>query len=164
MKSIVIYYSYSGNTKAVAGILVELLSGKGQVDQIELVALDEPRLFFAQCKRAFSRARAKIGEANFDLSGYDLICLGSPVWAFGPAPAMNTYLDKCSGIEGKEIILFATYGSGAGKERCLDYMQGLLAQKGALAFKRLTIQQGKVKNREFVSSEINKVLRLWPNG
>lgn len=71
MKSIVIYYSYSGNTKAVAGVLVELLSGKGQVDQIELVAL---------------------------------------------------------------------------------------------AFKRLTIQQGKVKNREFVSSEINKVLRLWPNG
>lgn len=164
MKSIVIYYSYSGNTKAVAGALVEILSGKGQVDQIELIALDESRSFFTQCKRAFSRVRANISETNFDLSGYDLICLGSPVWAFHPAPAMNTYLDQCSGIEGKEIVLFATCGSGAGKERCLDYMQGLLAQKGASAFKRLTIQQTKVKNREFISSEINKVLRLWPNG
>ncbi len=77
---------------------------------------------------------------------------------------MNTYLDRCSGIEGKEIILFATCGSGAGKERCLDYMQGLLAQKGALVFKRLTIQQRKVRDREFVASQITKVLRLWPNG
>ena len=164
MKSVIIYYSYNGNTRQVAEVLSGLLSTKGQVDRLDLVSLDEPSSFLYQCRRAFSHVRSKIEEVNFDLSGYDLICLGTPVWAFAPAPAINTYLDKCSGIEGKEIILFATCGSGAGKERCLDYMQGLLAQKGALVFKRLTIQQRKVRNREFVGSQINKVLRLWPNG
>jgi NAD(P)H-dependent FMN reductase len=95
---------------------------------------------------------------NFDLSGYDLICFGTPVWAFGPTPAMNTYLADCSGLEGKEIILFATYGSGAGKERCLNYMQNILAQKGAKGFKRFSIQQFKVNDKEFVLEKIKEII------
>jgi hypothetical protein len=42
-------------------------------------------------------------------------------------------------------------------------MQGILARKGAKSFKRFSIQQFKVKDREFVLSEIRN-LRLWPNG
>jgi len=158
MKSLVVYYSYSGNTKKVAKVLAEILKAKGEVDELELVALDESGSFLGQCSRAFRHIKARIQDVNFDLSKYDLICFGTPVWAFGPAAALNTYLDKCSGIKGKQIILFSTYGSGTGKERCLDYAQKILSSKGAVGFKRFSIQQFKVDNKEFIINEISKVI------
>ena len=158
MKSVIVYYSYSGNTKKVAGVLAEALRKKGETEELELVALDEPGSFLGQCGRAFRHMEARIQDVNFDLSKYDLICFGTPVWAFGPTPALNTYLDKCSGIQGKEVILFSTYGSGAGKDKCLDYMQKILSGKGATGFKRFSIQQGKVDKKEFVASEINNTI------
>ncbi len=157
MKSIVIYYSYSGNTKRIADILAEALKDKGEVEQLELAPLDEVDSFLGQAKRAFFKKRAKIQEVKLDLSEYDLICFGTPVWAFGPAPAINTYLDKCFGVEEKRGVLFTTYGSGAGKERCIDYMQTTLAKKGIKDFKRFSIQQGKVKDNEFVLREIQNI-------
>jgi flavodoxin len=159
MKSIIIYYSYSGNTRKVAEVLAEHLRQKGEAEILELKAEDESNSFFRQCKRAFWHKKAEIAAVNFDLSGYDLICVGTPVWAFGPAPAVNAYLDQCLGVNGKDAILFTTYGSGAGKERCINYMQNILAKKGAKDFKRFSIQQFKVNDKEFILSEI-KSLRL----
>ncbi len=156
MRAIIIYYSYTGNTKRVANILAEYLKPKAEIGQIELVWLDETKSFFAQCRRAITHTKARIQPVNFDLSEYDLVCFGSPVWAFAPAPAMNTYLDKCLGVEGKDIILFTTYGSGTGNGRCLNYMQDILRKKGAKSFKRFSIQQFKVDDKEFVLSKIDK--------
>jgi flavodoxin len=158
MRSAVIYYSYSGNTKSVAKVLIDTLREKGEVREIELTSLDEPNSFFKQGGRAWKRIRAKIAPADFDLSTYDLICLGTPVWALAPAPALNTYLDNCNGIEGKEIILFTTYGSGTGNGRCLNYMQDILSKKGVKDFKRFSIQQFKTKDREFILGKIKEIL------
>jgi flavodoxin len=158
MKSAVIYYSYSGNTKQVVAILIGVLTDKGETQEIELISLDESKSFFGQAKRALFHKEAKIQPVNFDLSTYDLICFGTPVWAFGPAPAMNTYLDKCFGLEDKAVILFTTYGSGSGNERCLNYMQDILAGKGAKKFSRFSIQQFKVSDKEFVLSKIKAVI------
>ena len=160
MKSVVIYYSYSGNTQKVADILAKLLAEKGEVERIELVGLDEAKTFLGQAKRALFRKRAAIQPVSFDLSGYDLICFGTPVWAFAPAPAINTYLDKCFGLENKNVILFATFGSGTGKERCLNYMQKILAKKGIKQCKRFSIQQFKVSDGEFVSKVLVEMMRL----
>lgn len=159
MKSTVVYYSYSGNTRKVAKLLSAALSQKGESDIVELKGLDESRAFLGQCQRAFRHERGVIEPVNFDLSEYDLICIGTPVWAFGPAPAVNTFLDKCSGVEGKDVALFITYGSGLGRERCIDYMRGALARKGAKTFKKISIQQFKVNNKEFIVSKIQEALK-----
>ena len=158
MKAIIIYYSYSGNTKKVAEALVGYLKEKSGVEIIRLEALDESNSFFAQCNRAFWHRRAQISKVKYDLSGYDLICLGSPVWAFGPAPAINTYLDNCFGLEGKNIILFTTYGSGTGNGRCINYMREILTKKGAKNFRRFSVQQFNVNDKEFILSEIRETL------
>jgi len=157
MKSAVIYYSYSGNTKKVAQVLAGALKEKGEVDLIEIKALDESKNFFAQAARAFKHVKAKIAAANFNLSSYDLLCFGTPVWAFGPAPAMNAYMESCFGLENKQATLFATYGSGSGKKRCLDYMENILAKRGVASLKRFSIQQFKVKDKEFVMQEIARL-------
>ena len=160
MKSAIIYYSYSGNTKKVAEILAELLGESGQVQQMELIAPEESKSFLAQCRKALYHLKAKINPVQVDLSGYDLICFGSPVWAFAPAPAMNTYLDLCTGLEGKKVILFTTYGSGTGNQRCLKYIQDLLSKKGVKSFICFSVRQTKIKDRGFVINKIREIMPL----
>lgn len=160
MKSIIIYYSYSGNTEKVANELFEFLKEKGTAEIVKLKELEQTDNFFLQSKRAFKHEKADIEKITFDLSGYDTICFGTPVWAFGPAPAMNAYIDKCFGVEHKKIILFSTYGSGIGKGRCFDYMETVLAKKNAGEFKRFAVQQAKVNDKGFVISKIKEILPL----
>ncbi|MFH1441640.1 MAG: NAD(P)H-dependent oxidoreductase [Candidatus Omnitrophota bacterium] len=161
MKNLIVYYSYSGNTRKIAEILAEYLGG---AEIIELKCLEEITSFIGQARKAFWHKKSEIMDVKLDLKEYDLICLGTPVWAFGPAPAMNMFLDKCLGVDNKKIVLFSTYGSGVGKDRCLNYMQSVLAKKKASEFKRFSIQQANVKDREVVISKIKEVLPLSLNG
>ena len=160
MRAVIIYYSYSGNTRRVAGFLAEVFRQEGAVEELELIALDESDSFFVQAMRALWHKQAWIEKVNFDLNSFDVICFGTPVWALGPAPAMNTYLDSCFGLRGREIILFTTHGSGTGNERCLNYMQNALAKKGGQNFKRFSIQQNKIEDGEFVFSKIKEIMPL----
>ncbi len=160
MKSVILYYSYSGNTRKIAQELRDYLKPGYEVQISELRAKDESANFLGQCQRAFWHKQAEIESGNFDLSAYDLICLGTPVWAFGPAPAVNSFLDKCSGVRGKDAVLFTTYGSGTGNQRCLNYIRDILAKKGARSFKQFSIQQMKVGNKEFVLARIKESVAL----
>jgi flavodoxin len=156
VRSIIIYYSYTGNTKKVAETLAEYLRKRGEVKLLRLEALDESASFFGQAARAFWHKKARIASAEWGLSGYDLICLGTPVWAFGPSPAMNAYLERCSGLENKPVAIFTTYGSGTGVNRCFNYMQDILSKKGAQDFKRFAVQQLKVNDTEFIKKAIGE--------
>jgi len=160
MKALIIYYSYSGNTQKVADIFTEYLKQRYEVKISRLDALDEPASFFGQALRALLHKQGRIAPTEFDLSSYDLICLGTPVWAFAPTPAMHTYLDQCSGLLGRPVVLFTTYGSGVGVKRCLSYMQKILAKKGAKDFQRFAIQQFKVNDKRFVNQVISETLKL----
>lgn len=160
MRAIIIYYSYSGNTKKVADILADYLGRSYEVKMVRLVALDEAGSFFKQAARALFRKKAHISPAELNLSGYDLVCFGTPVWAFAPAPAMNTYLEDCLGLKDKLLVLFATYGSGAGLNHCLSYMQEILSAKGANDFRKFSIQQFKADDRELIEKVISDNLKL----
>jgi len=158
MKSFIVYYSYTGNTQKVAQVLAEVLKEKSEVEILRL-EVKESKHFFIQAVRAFTHKKAKINPVNFDLKDYDLVCFGTPVWAFAPAPAMNTYLEKCYGLSQKKAVLFCTYGSGVGKDKCLDYMQDILTKKGVKDFWRFLIPQSKAKDRDLFLI-IKETLRL----
>jgi len=158
MKSAIIFYSYSGNTAKVAKTLAEELKSKGIADIIRLEPEDEPDSFLGQCRRAFFKKKANIKDTIFDLSSYSLICFGTPVWALGMTPAMRTYIDKCTRIDSKQIILFTTYGSGTGNNKCLNEMQALLSKKGAGDFRRFSISQFKINDGDFLREKIGTIL------
>ena len=163
MKSLIVYFSFTGNTKKIADELSGFLLKTGAVDIIELKNLNETGNFFKQGSSAFKHERADIGDVNFDVTGYDLICIGTPVWAFTTTPAINSYLDNCKGCEGKRVLLFTTSG-GAGDKRCISYMQEILATKGVKEFKSLSVSKNKANNKKFVLLKISQALPLWPNG
>ena len=158
MRSLVVYYSYSGNTRKVAEVLRNVLSEKGQADMFELKPTDESCNFFVQAVRAFKKKRAILESAPMDVAAYDLICIGTPVWAFAPAPAVNTYIDGLKNMEGKDAVCFITYGSGTGAELCLDKMRKALKEKGVFKLSSFKIRQAKVYDEDFVKSAVRTII------
>ena len=73
---------------------------------------------------------------------------------------MNAYLEDCFNLQHKSVVLFSTYGSGAGVNRCFNYMQDILSKKGARDFKKFSIQQLKVGDAGFINKIISQSLRL----
>ncbi|MDD5004970.1 MAG: flavodoxin [Candidatus Omnitrophica bacterium] len=158
MRSAIIYYSYSGNTRKVAQELKKYLEKQGSVELAELKPLDESDNFFVQSKRALFGKEAIIENTQFDLTGFDVICLGTPVWAFGPSPAMNTFLKKCFGLKNKTVVIFTTYGSGTGNNKCIRKIQKTLQPQGVKQFRSFSVQQSKVKDNNFILNILAKVL------
>jgi multimeric flavodoxin WrbA len=158
MKSLVIYYSYSGITEEVINIFKEVLEKKSELKIQRLKPKEEITSFFTQCRAARSKKRCEIEEALFDASGYDTIIIGSPVWAFAPAPVINTYLDKVTGLNNKKLIVLLTSGSGMGVKMCFKYINNILSSKGVLNISEINIPNAKMKDKNFIISSLEKAL------
>lgn len=70
----------------------------------------------------------EVAPASFDLSEYELIILGTPVWAYSPTPAINTFLQTCD-LKDKKVIIFVT-SRGVGYRRAIDILGGKVEAKG----------------------------------
>ena len=156
----IIYFSLTGNTYQLAQIISQELQHKNfEVDMIRLEPVDGARTFAGQGMTALQRKRVNIGDVNFDLSMYDIILFGSPVWAFSPAPALNTYLDKCHGLDGKKIVVFYTYGSGTGKGRAVKIVNEMLEHKEIKSLHSLLIAQKDLKNKQDVINKVSELIK-----
>lgn len=139
MKAIV-YYSLTENTKKAAEIIAGGLKQKNISFEIIRIREKKKSGFLINALRALLKIRVEIDETDLDLNRFDKIYFGSPVWAGSPAPALNTFLQVCTGLEGKEVSIFVTYGSGLGKKRTLNIMQNLIRKKGAKVIQNLSVQ------------------------
>ena len=159
MKTLITYYSFSGNTDKVANIFSDVLKAKGEVVLQRLKPKDEIMTFGAQAKAAFMKKRSQLEDSvNFDASSYDMVVLGTPVWAFAGAPAMNSFLDKLNGLHGKRAVILLTSGSGVGVGRCFKNIRSILESKGASQIDQINIPDRKQGDREFIVSTISKYL------
>jgi flavodoxin len=124
MKTLVVYFSYSGNCGSVAGILKDTLAA--EILELKL-SDDKERRGLAKYiwggKIAVSRAKPPLKPYQIAWENYDLIVIGGPVWAGSLNPALVTFLDETK-ISGKKIALFCCYRGGKG--RFFDQLKGLL--------------------------------------
>jgi len=159
MRSLITYYSYSGNTENVAKIFEEVLKPKGEALSQRLKPKNEITSFLAQCAAARSYKRADLSEGiKFDASPYDLVIIASPVWAFAPVPAMNTYLDNLSGLNGKKVVVLLTSGSGLGVGNCFKNIRVVLQNKGAATIDEINIPDRRQKDINFIRASLEKIL------
>lgn len=124
MKCAVVYYSNSGNTKRIAEEI-------GRRFSAELIFV-EPEVPYGGFLSAVARVvrehknpedpRPK--QARADLSSYDLLFLGFPVWA-GTMPRFMQAFVRNSAPSGKTVIPFAT-AMGTGKDSALATVRALL--------------------------------------
>ena len=114
MKTVIIYHSFSGVTRGVAERVRDACGG----DLLEV----RPRQAYSRLTaytlgivRARGGHRDPIEPPSIDVSTYDRIVLGTPVWAGRATPVMNSAVDGLRGAAGKSAVLFATCGAQAGE-------------------------------------------------
>lgn len=116
--SLIVYFSWSGNTEAVAQ---EIQSQTGadlfEIVPTELYTDDYNELLDIAQKEQSSDARPAIAD-TIDLSGYDTVFLGFPNW-WGDMPMIiYTFLDEYD-LSGKTVAPFNTSG-GSGFSNSLE--------------------------------------------
>ena len=158
MKTLITYYSYSGITEKVINMFKEALEKKSELKVQRLKPKEEITSFFGQCMAARFKKRCEIEEALFDASSYDTIIIGLPVWAFAPVPAINTYLDKVTGLDNKKLIVLLTSGSGAGVKMCFKYINSIISSKGVSNISEINIPNARMKDKNFIISSLEKAL------
>jgi len=113
MKTLVIYYSLEGNTKRIA----ELIHQKYEGDLLELIPEKEnPKEGFGKYfwggKSVIFKESPQLISVLPDPKNYDLIFIGSPLWAGSYAPSVHTLLNTVS-FEGKKVALFICHSGGS---------------------------------------------------
>lgn len=126
MKCLIVYYSFEGNTELVAkqmqmAIGADILSIKPQK---EMKAKGFSKYIWGG-KQVLMKNKPKLEAFDVDIEQYDLLLLGSPVWAGSFAPAMNTFLADMN-IQHKYIGLFCCASGGKGKvfEKAKQQLEG----------------------------------------
>lgn len=115
---IVVYFSRTGNTKGIVNYILDIKN----CDSYEILAkvpyTDDDIKYFEGCRadleQADPTARPEIGSEVIDLSQYDVIYLGYPIWHSQAPKIMYTFVESYD-LSGKTIIPFCTsISSGIG--------------------------------------------------
>ncbi|MCW4000168.1 MAG: hypothetical protein NWE93_08005 [Candidatus Bathyarchaeota archaeon] len=109
MKSLVVYYTRTGKTKFAAEAIAAELGA--DIEQVVDLKKREGKIgWIMGGKDATQKRLTEIAPSKCNPADYDLIVLGTPIWAWAPSPAVRTYLSKNS-LEGKKVALFYTFDS-----------------------------------------------------
>ncbi len=115
MNKLVVYFSYTNLTKTIAEKIKESLD----CDIIEIKTVvpysnDYQTVVDNEQNSETSNHLPEIETINMNLSKYDEIIVGTPVWWYRPAPAIRTFLNQ-NDLSGKTIIPFATNAGWLGR-------------------------------------------------
>ncbi len=111
-KILVLYYSQTSNTKAVAEEIARQLGA-----DIEEIVPIKP--YDGDFQATIERGKQEMEQGSLpeiqpitsDINNYDVVFIGYPVWFGTYAPPIAALLDKTD-LSGKKIVPFCTFGSG----------------------------------------------------
>ena len=122
MKSLVVYYTRTGTAKFVAETVAAEL-GSDVEEIVDLKKRAGTLGWISAGKDASGEKLTEIAPAKRDPADYDLVVLGTPVWAWRPTPALRTYL-KQNDLSGKKVAVFLT--SDGNPKEALERTKALL--------------------------------------
>jgi flavodoxin len=131
MKSCVIYFSLTGNTKRFAEAISELLGA--------------PALDITSCDPS-------------TVTDYDLLIIGTPVMGMQPAPLVSTFVKRLPQGYGKKTIIFCTYAIAKGG--VLKRLERELGAKGyvtILSIGKRGVKQNKADFKDALA-EVSRVV------
>ena len=122
---LITYFSASGVTKGVA----EKIAGENGYDIFEIVPQE---IYIAEdldWTNKQSRSTVEMNDKAFrppiaescDVSGYDIVAIGFPVWWYTAPTIINTFIESVD-LTGKTIKVFCTSG-GSGVDKCVSDLQ-----------------------------------------
>lgn len=116
MSTLVVYFSFKGNTKFIA----ETIAGTISADIMELkISKKYPaegfQKYFWGGKSVIFGEKPELINEPIDLNRYDTILIGTPIWAGSFTPPIKSFISQYK-VQGKRIALFASHGGGGAKK------------------------------------------------
>ncbi len=117
---LIAYYSYSGNTKEVAEAIQKQTGG----DLFEIKAEGTYPGSYREMTRQVQQElrdgfRPRLTATVDDISRYDIIFIGSPVWWGTITPQVSSFMESHD-LAGKTVVPFITHGGGGAMNTVKD--------------------------------------------
>ncbi|AZV56895.1 flavodoxin [Clostridium sp. AWRP] len=125
-KILVVYYSLEGNTRLIAETISKEISG--DILEIKPKKSIDPHSkmrYFIGGKQAMTKEKPEILPYDINPEDYDLLFIGTPVWAWTFSPAIRSFFANTN-LKGKKIALFSCNGGSNGKtfENMKEQLEG----------------------------------------
>jgi len=154
-KILIVYYSRTGVTKKVADTIREKLNA----DIEEMISIKDRSgiMGYIFCgKEATQKTLAEIKPITKNLSDYDLVVIGTPVWAWNISSPIRTFLENNKG-KFKKLAAFCTMG-GSGDEKSFAEMEKICNIKlGA----KLSLKEKEVQS-DYFKEKVESYCRALP--
>lgn len=126
MKTAIVYYSMSGNTKMTAERLAkELNAALIPIEPVKEFPTEGARKFIWGGMKAVMGNKPRLQPYDFD-GGYDRVIIGTPVWASNIAPPIRSFIhENREALSGKRIAAFVCYAGGGADKALLKLRQFL---------------------------------------
>jgi len=157
-KALVVTYSKDGNTK----IFAEKIIKRFNADSIFIVAKDYDDI--TGTASASGDAWDEVIDTHIvpekvDMSDYNLIFLGSPIWWYRPAVPLWTFVSR-NDFTGKKVILFNTFNSRF-KQEYIDKFKNMIKKNGGELIDHIYVRRGRIiwqMDEEEMVGEFKKIL------
>ncbi len=114
MKTLVVYYSRTGNTRKVASAIADKL-GADHEEIVDRKKRSGPMGWVKAGRDAGLKKLTKINEPEKDPTKYDLVVIGTPIWNGNISSPIRTYIDQ-NKLKFEHVAFFCTCaGRGEGK-------------------------------------------------
>lgn len=144
MKKLIVYYSLDGNTRLIAEAIasaidadVLVLKPKKEINPKSLLK------HFWGGRQVVMKQKPELLPFDKNPQDYDLLFLGTPVWAFDYAPPLRSFFQRVV-LKDKKVALFCCHGSMKGKT--LENMRSALSGNKILG--EIDFQEPLKGNRE----------------
>mgnify|MGYP000811362700 FL=1 len=118
-KTLIVYFSWGGNTKTVANHIYDLIGG--EIVEVETV-IPYPDTYEEVTQIApgelASDYRPELKTKVDNMDEYDTLIVGTPIWGGHLTPAMKSFLASYN-LSGKSIAPFCTHG-GSGTAQSVN--------------------------------------------
>ncbi len=126
MKTLVVYYSRTGNVRYVATVMARELEADLQaLKPLRDIPARGFRMFWNGGCSVLRKQTPGLHPLQYHPAAYDLVLFGTPVWVGTFAPAMRTFF-KMHRIQNKRIAFFCCHGGRKGRifERMRQHLAG----------------------------------------
>lgn len=156
-KTLVVFFSRSGNTELMARKIALLKDAT-----VVPIQSKRDNIGFWGWIQAMQDARnltAEITPSKIDMSAYDTIYIGSPIWLYSPAPQVFEFI-KNNNFTGKKVILFNSMNSKF-EQKYIDDFKNIIEQNGGTFEKHFYIIRGRMPQQmetDIFLKEIEKLM------
>jgi len=144
-KNLVVYYSYEGSTRLIAQTIADVIDADTiECKPIKDISSKGFMKYMWGGKQVIFKQHPHLETFEKNPDDYDIVIIGTPVWAFDYAPAIRSFLSQVT-LKNKKIGIFCCHEGAKGKT--LDNLKERLSNNtliGEIDF--LNVEKNKEEN------------------